>query len=179
MSRQWGHWRLGRGGWRALHWSSISCASTPHFLAHRFLARAQHHQHRADRKNCQDHLFFLQPLLLPTPRVCFPHAVPSLARSVHFHRYSPAPGRFAFCGTAVPPSAVKLSRVFADIPYGPVGGPIWRVCAEVVALQSKSPSCFLERTLVDASFPRKRIPSSSAATARAFSPAISSLPTKC
>ena|SRR5579859_3064589 len=86
MSRQWGHWRLGRGGWRVLHWSSISRAFTPHFLAHRLHGRAQQHQHRADRKNRHDH-FNLQPRPR-THSVCFHPPSPSLARPVHFHRYS-------------------------------------------------------------------------------------------
>jgi len=90
MSRQWGHWRLGRGGWRALHWSSISRAFTPHFLAHWYLGRAQQHQHSADRKDCQDHSN-LQPRLPRTPSVSFQRTSLSLARPAHFHRYSPLP----------------------------------------------------------------------------------------
>ena len=90
MSRQWGHWRLGRGGWRALHWSSISRAFTPHFLAHWYLGRAQQHQHCADRKDCQNHSN-LQPRLPRTQSVSFQRTPLSLARPAHFHRYSPLP----------------------------------------------------------------------------------------
>jgi len=90
MSRQWGHWRLGRGGWRALHWSSISRAFIPHFLAHRLLCRAQQRQNCAHRKNRQDH-FNLQQRLPRTHSVSLLRASPSLARTVQFHRYSLLP----------------------------------------------------------------------------------------
>src|SRR5256885_5211844 len=89
-----------------------------------------------------------------------------------------APSRSPCRGTSVPPAPIKPSRAFADIPYGPSGGHLWRMCAEADAFQNKSPSSSSARTPLAASSLRKRTLSSSASTAPVFAPATNSLPTK-